>query len=113
MPLRTLVNLSKPLSAHHPSVVYLESETGEAPFFTMLPPPPPSPRSGSCKDQIIHIPSLAAALVKLNIKISVEDLMKAVHEEDEARRAKLNEEAERALLSKRKSTVFFFPPQWS
>ncbi|KIK07135.1 hypothetical protein K443DRAFT_88036 [Laccaria amethystina LaAM-08-1] len=64
------------------------------------PPPPPSPRSGSCKDQIIHIPSLAAALVKLNIKISVEDLMKAVHEEDEARRAKLNEEAERALLSK-------------
>lgn len=63
------------------------------------------------KHQIIHIPSLAAALIKLNINISVEDLMKAVYEEDEARRAraKLNEEAEHALLSRRKSTVIFSP----
>lgn len=61
------------------------------------------------KHQIIHIPSLAAALIKLNIKISVEDLMKAVYEEDEARRAKSNEEAERTLLARRKSTVNFSP----
>lgn len=71
----------------------------------------------SCKDQIIHnihIPSLAATLIKLNINISVEDLMKAVDsEEDETRhaQAKSNEEAERALLSKRASTVAFFLAQ--
>ncbi|EDR10351.1 uncharacterized protein LACBIDRAFT_325317 [Laccaria bicolor S238N-H82] len=63
----------------------------------MFPPPPPAP--DSCKNQIILIPSLVAALVKLNIKTSVEDLMKAVHEEDEARCVKSNEEAERALIS--------------
>ena len=61
------------------------------------------------KHQIIHIPSLAAAPIKLNIQISVEDLMKAVYEEDEARRAKSNEEAERTLLARRKSAVIISP----
>ena len=42
--------------------------------------------------QVVRIASLAAALVKLNIKVSIEDLLKAIHDESEAMRA---EEIER------------------
>ncbi|KAJ6551598.1 hypothetical protein B0H19DRAFT_1378289 [Mycena capillaripes] len=50
--------------------------------------------------QVVRIDSLVAALDKLNIKIPVGDLMKAIHEEDEARR-KLTPEGtqRRAALS--------------
>jgi len=37
---------------------------------------------------IVYIDSIAAALTKLNIKVPIEDLVKVIHEEDEARRAK-------------------------
>ncbi|KAG5645638.1 hypothetical protein DXG03_005629 [Asterophora parasitica] len=38
--------------------------------------------------QVIRIDSLAAALAKLNANISIDDLLKAIHEEDEAKRVK-------------------------
>ncbi|KAJ7764601.1 hypothetical protein DFH07DRAFT_956058 [Mycena maculata] len=52
--------------------------------------------------QVVQISSLAAALVKLNIGIPVEDVIKAVHREDEAKRATLSAQAtqRRAALSK-------------
>ena len=42
--------------------------------------------------QVVRIASLAAALVKLNIKISIESFLKAIRDEDEAMR---EEEIER------------------
>ncbi|KAF7328842.1 hypothetical protein MVEN_02513600 [Mycena venus] len=53
--------------------------------------------------QVIQISSLAAALAKLNIGIPVEDVIKAVHREDEAKRATLSAQATQhraAALSK-------------
>lgn len=51
--------------------------------------------------QVIHIASLAAALAKLNVKIPIEDFLKVIHDEDEARRVKVAAEAtqHRAALS--------------
>ncbi|KAJ7047055.1 hypothetical protein C8F04DRAFT_1248089 [Mycena alexandri] len=51
---------------------------------------------------VVQISSLAAALAKLNIGIPVEDVIKAVHREDEAKRATLSAQAtqRRAALSK-------------
>ncbi|KAJ7654308.1 hypothetical protein B0H17DRAFT_1146804 [Mycena rosella] len=52
--------------------------------------------------QVVQISSLAAALAKLNIEIPVEDVVKAVHREDEAKRATSSAQAtqRRAALSK-------------
>jgi len=59
-----------------------------------LPPPRPS------KDyQHVRTASLAAALVKLDIKISVEDLLKAIHDEDEAMRAEQSAKRKLATYS--------------
>ena len=65
----------------------------------MLPPPPVDTL------QVVHIASLAAALAKLNVKVPIEDLIKVIHDEDEAKRVKATAEAtqRRAALSKRKS----------
>ncbi|KAF8886879.1 hypothetical protein CPB84DRAFT_1535611 [Gymnopilus junonius] len=62
----------------------------------MLSPPPTADTL-----QVVHVSSLAAALAKLNINISIEDLLKVIHDEDEARRVKLTTEASqrRAALS--------------
>ncbi|KAJ7253260.1 hypothetical protein C8J57DRAFT_1519555 [Mycena rebaudengoi] len=62
--------------------------------------------------QVVQISSLAAALAKLNIRIPVEDVIKAVHREDEAKRATLchivglsaQATQRRAALSERNST---------
>jgi hypothetical protein len=56
--------------------------------------------------QVVQISSLAAALATLNIGIPVEDVIQAVHREDEAKRATLSTQAtqRRAALSKRNST---------
>jgi hypothetical protein len=64
----------------------------------MLPPPP-------LQDDTVHIASLAAALAKLNVKIPIEDLVKVIHDEDEARRVKVaaEETQRRAALSECKS----------
>ena len=64
----------------------------------MLPQPPPSPPLDPLES--VRIGSLAAALVKLNINVPIEDLLKAVHEADEARRAE-SEAKNRAAMSKR------------
>ena len=76
------------------------------PPLTMLPQSHPPP----LRDTYINIDSLAAALVKLNIKVSVEDLLRTIHDEDEVRRAKqaaeraqLDPAKHRAAMSKRKS----------
>ncbi|KIK07122.1 hypothetical protein K443DRAFT_87995, partial [Laccaria amethystina LaAM-08-1] len=63
-------------------------------------PHPPRP---SKNYWVVRIASLAAALDKLNIKISIEDLLKAIHDEDEAVRAEQIER--RAALSQRVNTV--------
>jgi len=54
----------------------------------MLDPPPLNDAL-----QAVHIASLAAALTKLNVEIRIEDLIEAIHNEDEARRVKLTAEA--------------------
>ena len=70
----------------------------------MLPPPPTADAL-----QVVHISSLAAALAKLNVNINVnipiENLIKVIHDEDEARRVKTIAEGtqRRAALSTRKS----------
>lgn len=73
----------------------------------MLPPPPPADEA----PQVIHIASLAAALAKLNVKIPIDDLIKAIHDEDEAKRVKVTAEAtqRRAAVSKRKSAPLSLP----
>jgi hypothetical protein len=55
--------------------------------------------------QVVHIDSLAAALAKLKVVIKIEDLIKVVHDEDEAKRAKVAAEVtqRRGALSKRDS----------
>jgi hypothetical protein len=70
--------------------------------------PPPSPADSL---QVVHIDSLAAALAKLNVKIAIEDLLKAIHDEDEAKRVKVTAEAiqRRAALSGRKSAPQCLP----
>ncbi|KAJ7749336.1 hypothetical protein DFH07DRAFT_775491 [Mycena maculata] len=50
--------------------------------------------------QVVQISSLAAALVKLNIGIPIEDVIKAVHREDEAKRATLS-----ALATQRRAAL--------
>jgi hypothetical protein len=69
----------------------------------VLPPPPPADSL-----QVVHIDSLAAALAKLNVKIPIEDLLKVIHDEDEAKRVKVTADAvkRRAVLSKRKSNPY-------
>jgi hypothetical protein len=71
----------------------------------MLPPPPTDAL------QVVRVTSLAAALAKLNVKIPIEDLIKVIHDEDEARRVKLTAEAtqRRVALSKRKSAPDSLP----
>ena len=72
----------------------------------LLPPPPPADAL-----LVVHITSLAAALAKLNIKIPVEDLIKVIHEEDEAKRVKVtaaDATQRRAAMSERKSTPHSF-----
>ena len=66
----------------------------------MLPPPPTADAL-----QVVHISSLAAALAKLNVNISIENLIKVIHDEDETRRVKTIAEGtqRRAALSTRKS----------
>ncbi|KAM6493678.1 hypothetical protein JOM56_010039 [Amanita muscaria] len=69
----------------------------------MFPPPPSNDEL-----QVVHIASLAAALDKLNIKIPIEDLLKVIHDEEEARRVKLTAEFARlteAAAGLRISTV--------
>ncbi|KAJ3505104.1 hypothetical protein NLJ89_g7586 [Agrocybe chaxingu] len=62
-----------------------------------LAPPPPANSL-----QVVQISSLTAALARLGINIPIEDVIKAVHEENGANRAKLAAEAtkRRAALSK-------------
>ncbi|KAJ7224769.1 hypothetical protein C8J57DRAFT_1025179, partial [Mycena rebaudengoi] len=74
-----------------------------------LPPPPQSPPADSL--QVVQISSLAAALEKLNIGIPVEDVIKAVHREDEAKRSTSSAQAtqRRAALSNRNSTRILTP----
>ena len=74
---------------------------------SMLPPPPPPADTL----QVVHIDSLAAALAKLKVKIKIEDLIKVVHDEDEAKRVKIAAEAtqRRGALSKRESAPHFLP----
>ena len=64
----------------------------------MLPQPPPS----TPLDPLgaVRIRSLAAALVKLNINVPIEDLLKAVHEEDEARRAESKAKHHAAMIKR-------------
>ncbi|KAJ7433639.1 hypothetical protein B0H11DRAFT_2259254 [Mycena galericulata] len=68
----------------------------------MTPSPPSPPLADSL--QVVQISSLAAALVKLNIGIPIEDVIQAIHREDEAKRATLSAQAthrrRRAALSK-------------
>ena len=73
----------------------------------MLPPPPP-PADAL---QVVHITSLAAALAKLNVKIPIEDLIKVIQDEDEAKRVKVTAEAtqRRAALSERMSAPHSLP----
>ena len=72
----------------------------------MLPAPPPLADSL----QVVHIDSLKAALSKLKVNIKIEDLLKAIHEEEEAKRVKVAAELERrGALSKRKSAPHFLP----
>ena len=72
----------------------------------VAPPPPPADTL-----QVVHIDSLAAALAKLKVKIKIEDLIKVVHDEDEAKRVKIAAEAtqRRGALSKRESAPHFLP----
>jgi len=55
--------------------------------------PPLAPPTGSDALQVVQISSLTAALAKLNVNIPIEDLIKAIHDEDEAKRTKLQAEA--------------------
>ena len=67
-------------------------------LWSMLPPPPVDTL------QVVDIASLAAALTKLNVEIPIEDLIKVIQDEDEAKRVKVTAEAtqRRAALSERK-----------
>ena len=71
----------------------------------MLRPPPP--RADALHWQVVRIASLAAALAKPNVKIPIEDLIKVIQDEDEAKRVKVTAEVTQrgaALrLSERKS----------
>ena len=60
-------------------------------------PPPLSTPSAS--DHLVRLGTVTAALAKLNIKISVEDLLKGVREVDEASRPKSDTEASRERKS--------------
>jgi len=55
----------------------------------------PPPSAGSF--QVVHIASLEAVLAKLNIKIPVEDFIKAIHDEEEARHVEPTAEATQLL----------------
>ena len=52
--------------------------------------PPALPPLPSTDDRLVRLGTVVAALAKLNINISIEDLLKGIHEEDEASRAKYN-----------------------
>ena len=69
--------------------------------MSRLPPPPQADTL-----QVVHIDSLTAALAKLKVKIKIEDLVKVIHDEDEAKRVKVAAAAtqRRGALSKRKLT---------
>ena len=54
------------------------------PWSTLPPRPPPADAL-----QVVHIASPAAALAKLNVKIIIEDLIKVIRDEDEAKRVKV------------------------
>jgi hypothetical protein len=62
----------------------------------MLPPPPPVDGL-----QVVHIASLEAALIKLNVKIPIDNIIKAIHDEDEARRVNLKLTTEATQLERR------------
>lgn len=65
---------------------------------------PPPPQADTL--QVVRISSLAAALAKLDIQIPIEELLEAIHQEDEAARLKSTGEAtkRRTALSSRKLT---------
>jgi hypothetical protein len=66
-------------------------------LLAMLPilPPPGFP-------EVVHITSVVAALDKLNVKIPIEDLVKAIRDEDEARHVKLTAEATESITGQSK-----------
>jgi len=67
----------------------------------MLPLPPPPDGL-----QVVSIDSLEAALAKMDIKVSMKDLISAIREVEEAKCAKLIADSERrAVLSERKSSA--------
>ena len=72
--------------------------------MSMFPPPPPP-------DDALHIASVAAEITKLNVKIPIEDLIKAIHDADEAKRIEATAEAirRRAALFERKSAPHTLP----
>lgn len=65
-------------------------------------PPPQAPDNDGL--QVVSIDSLTAALEKLNVNVPVKDMVSAIREVDQAKRAKLANEAteRRAALSTRK-----------
>jgi uncharacterized protein YqcC (DUF446 family) len=64
----------------------------------MSPPPPPHDAL-----QVVHIPSIEAALAKLNSGIPTEDLIKAIRDEEKATRGVAEERQLLDFLSKCKS----------
>ena len=54
------------------------------------PPTPPPPLPVDRDFQVVNVASLTAALAKLNVDVSVEDLLEAIRKEDKARMARLN-----------------------
>ncbi|KZP06358.1 hypothetical protein FIBSPDRAFT_1053580, partial [Athelia psychrophila] len=56
--------------------------------------------------QVVHIDSLEAALAKLNVNVPIKDLLKLIHEEDEAKRAAAATQCRTAL-----SNLALRPPE--
>ena len=54
---------------------------------------------------LVHIASLEAALTKLDIKIPIKDLLKAIHDEDEAKLGVLNWLLKRTNTASRRLNV--------
>ena len=84
-----------------------QTDQGSLTFRLMLPPTTPPADSL----QVVHIASLTAALARLNIKIPIEDIIKVIQDEDEAKRVKVTAEAtqRRAAPSERKSAPHSLP----
>ncbi|CAA7264871.1 unnamed protein product [Cyclocybe aegerita] len=74
--------------------------SSEPPSSTIMMPPPPPVNVNS--PQVVQISSLTAVLARLGITIPIEDVIKAVHDENEANRAKLTAEATKRRAALRK-----------